>query len=163
MMNRDFGYVGPGLNTQRLVNRDSRKIMMANRSALKARLPLGGAPMMAAASACPFRPENLGLKVSDFHNQNPYAAPKPEDSNGPCPMLNILRNHGIVPRDGVVTGQQLVEGVQGQQVVAVGLEGLAEGQPRATRLCRERNGSDLDLDRHGLRLPAPIGWRAPRN
>ena len=138
MMNRDFGYVGPGLNTQRLVNRDSRKIMMANRSSLKARLPLGGAPGMAAVPACPFRHENLGLKVSGFHHQNPYVEPKPEDSNGPCPMLNILRNHGIVPRDGVVTGQQLVEGL-----VAVGFD-RSMCQFLASSVVKEIAGGDMN-------------------
>lgn len=38
----------------------------------------------------------LTIDVAEF----PYQAPGPDDSRGPCPALNALANHGILPRNG---------------------------------------------------------------
>lgn len=38
-----------------------------------------------------------------------FKAPKPTDSRGPCPGLNLLANYGYLPRDGFVTLSQVVE------------------------------------------------------
>lgn len=38
-----------------------------------------------------------------------YKAPGPSDSRGPCPGLNLLANHGYLPRNGHVTFQQVLE------------------------------------------------------
>ncbi|KXT04896.1 hypothetical protein AC578_3442 [Pseudocercospora eumusae] len=41
----------------------------------------------------------------------PFIAPGPNDSRGPCPGLNLLANHGYLPRDGHVNGAQVLEAV----------------------------------------------------
>ncbi|KAG8903528.1 hypothetical protein FRB99_003159 [Tulasnella sp. 403] len=42
-----------------------------------------------------------------------YIPPASSDSRSPCPGLNTLANHGILPRDGkAVTYQQLIDGIQ---------------------------------------------------
>lgn len=38
-----------------------------------------------------------------------FKAPGPNDSRGPCPGLNLLANHGYLPRDGHVTLGQVIE------------------------------------------------------
>ena len=38
-----------------------------------------------------------------------FQAPGPSDSRGPCPGLNLLANHGYLPRNGHVTFQQVLE------------------------------------------------------
>lgn len=38
-----------------------------------------------------------------------FKAPGPNDSRGPCPGLNLLANHGYLPRNGHVTFQQVLE------------------------------------------------------
>ncbi|KAL1603848.1 hypothetical protein SLS60_005440 [Paraconiothyrium brasiliense] len=38
-----------------------------------------------------------------------FQAPGPGDSRGPCPGLNLLANHGYLPRNGYVTFQQVLE------------------------------------------------------
>lgn len=38
-----------------------------------------------------------------------FIAPGPDDSRGPCPGLNLLANHGYLPRDGFVNYEQVVE------------------------------------------------------
>lgn len=41
-------------------------------------------------------------KVSAFLTEEdyPFQAPGPEDLRSPCPALNSMANHGILPRDG---------------------------------------------------------------
>jgi len=38
-----------------------------------------------------------------------FRAPGPGDSRGPCPALNLLANHGYLPRNGTVTFGEVVE------------------------------------------------------
>lgn len=38
-----------------------------------------------------------------------FQAPGPGDSRGPCPGLNLLANHGYLPRDGHVTQGEVIE------------------------------------------------------
>jgi hypothetical protein len=39
----------------------------------------------------------------------PFQAPGPGDSRGPCPGLNLLANHGYLPRNGYVNFGQVLE------------------------------------------------------
>ncbi|KAJ2914364.1 heme-thiolate peroxidase, partial [Candolleomyces efflorescens] len=41
-----------------------------------------------------------------------WVSPRTGDIRGPCPALNTLANHGYLPRDGIVTPTQLINGVQ---------------------------------------------------
>ncbi|KAJ2923951.1 heme-thiolate peroxidase, partial [Candolleomyces eurysporus] len=43
---------------------------------------------------------------------HPWIAPQAGDIRGPCPALNTLANHGYLPRDGIATPTQLIDGVQ---------------------------------------------------
>ncbi|KAH6897743.1 Chloroperoxidase [Coprinopsis sp. MPI-PUGE-AT-0042] len=43
---------------------------------------------------------------------HPYIAPGEEDQRGPCPGLNVLANHGYLPRNGVATPAQIIVAVQ---------------------------------------------------
>ncbi|XP_018916952.2 uncharacterized protein [Bemisia tabaci] len=43
-------------------------------------------------------------------SQHAFVAPGPDDQRGPCPGLNAMANHNYIPRNGVATIQQLVEG-----------------------------------------------------
>jgi len=38
-----------------------------------------------------------------------FQAPGPSDSRGPCPGLNLLANHGYLPRNGYVTYSQVLD------------------------------------------------------
>jgi len=38
-----------------------------------------------------------------------FQAPGPDDSRGPCPGLNLLANHGYLPRDGHVNFGQVLD------------------------------------------------------
>lgn len=40
---------------------------------------------------------------------HPWVAPSSTDRRGPCPYLNILANHGILPHDGRVTADECVK------------------------------------------------------
>jgi hypothetical protein len=51
--------------------------------------------------------------IVDSSNKRPepgfeFRDPGPKDSRGPCPGLNLLANHGYLPRDGKVTFGQVV-------------------------------------------------------
>jgi len=41
---------------------------------------------------------------------HPFIAPGPNDQRGPCPGMNTLANHGYIPRNGVGTAEQILEG-----------------------------------------------------
>jgi hypothetical protein len=69
---------------------------------------------------------------------HPYVAPGPMDMRGPCPALNTLSNHGYLPRNGVVTPEQVVTAVtQGFNLghkfakFLVSFATLARGNPEA--------------------------------
>ena len=40
-----------------------------------------------------------------------YESPKPTDSRSPCPALNVLANHGYIPRDGKNVSLDLLQSV----------------------------------------------------
>jgi hypothetical protein len=42
-------------------------------------------------------------------DEGTWKKPEPSEHRSPCPGLNALANHGYLPRDGVVTTEQLVE------------------------------------------------------
>jgi hypothetical protein len=48
--------------------------------------------------------------IPDKHH--PYIPPGPGDQRGPCPGLNTLANHGYLPRNGIVSVQDLINGAQ---------------------------------------------------
>ncbi|KZV87313.1 Cloroperoxidase [Exidia glandulosa HHB12029] len=43
-------------------------------------------------------------------DDHPYRAPCQYDRRGPCPALNTLANHGYIPRNGVTTTEQIIQG-----------------------------------------------------
>ncbi|TFL05778.1 Chloroperoxidase [Pterulicium gracile] len=43
---------------------------------------------------------------------HPYRAPLAWEQRGPCPGLNVMANHGYIPRSGVATFEQLIAGAQ---------------------------------------------------
>jgi len=43
---------------------------------------------------------------------HPYMPPGPNDTRGPCPMLNSLANHGYVDRSGVDTSENIIKAVR---------------------------------------------------
>lgn len=51
------------------------------------------------------------LNPSDYRPEPGYdfKAPGPGDSRGPCPGLNLLANHGYLPRNGTVNFGEVVE------------------------------------------------------
>lgn len=57
---------------------------------------------------------SVGQAVVKKSNKRPepgfeFKAPGPNDSRGPCPGLNLLANHGYLPRDGYVNFGQVLE------------------------------------------------------
>ncbi|KAK7028707.1 Cloroperoxidase [Favolaschia claudopus] len=53
---------------------------------------------------------DAGLKrIPD--DQHPFIAPKPDDQRGPCPAMNVLANHGYIPRNGIATFEELTTGM----------------------------------------------------
>lgn len=43
---------------------------------------------------------------------HPFRAPGPGDQRGPCPGLNTLANHGYIPRNGIASFSQIIEGTR---------------------------------------------------
>jgi len=43
---------------------------------------------------------------------HPYKAPGPKDQRGPCPGLNTLANHGYIPRNGIASLEQIINGTR---------------------------------------------------
>jgi len=43
---------------------------------------------------------------------HPFMPPGPTDVRGPCPGLNTLANHGYIPRNGIATVGQMIDGTQ---------------------------------------------------
>jgi hypothetical protein len=57
---------------------------------------------------------SVGQAIVKQDNKRPehgyeFKAPGPNDSRGPCPGLNLLANHGYLPRDGYVNYGQILE------------------------------------------------------
>jgi hypothetical protein len=99
--------------------------------ALAALAPVASAyPWLAGAGAPPSQPEErdlisgiigtvagllgsvaAGVNPSDKRPDaaHPFIAPGPTDQRGPCPALNVLANHGYLPRSGIVTAGQVIE------------------------------------------------------
>ncbi|KAH8825940.1 Chloroperoxidase [Flagelloscypha sp. PMI_526] len=55
----------------------------------------------------PPKPDYTGIKELP-DKQHPFKAPGPDDLRGPCPALNVLANHGYLPRGGIATFEELV-------------------------------------------------------
>jgi len=54
-------------------------------------------------------PTDTGVKqIPDA--AHPFKAPGPGDQRGPCPGLNTLANHGYIPRNGVASFEQIIQG-----------------------------------------------------
>ncbi|KAH8825938.1 Chloroperoxidase [Flagelloscypha sp. PMI_526] len=58
----------------------------------------------------PPKPAYTGIKELPDKN-HPFRAPGPEDLRGPCPALNVLANHGYLPRSGIASFEELVTAV----------------------------------------------------
>ncbi|KDQ53209.1 hypothetical protein JAAARDRAFT_438096 [Jaapia argillacea MUCL 33604] len=43
---------------------------------------------------------------------HPYIPPGPSDQRGPCPGLNTMANHGYLPRNGIVSSADIINGAQ---------------------------------------------------
>ncbi|KDQ50980.1 hypothetical protein JAAARDRAFT_544016 [Jaapia argillacea MUCL 33604] len=43
---------------------------------------------------------------------HPYMPPGPSDQRGPCPGLNTMANHGYLPRNGIVSAADIINGAQ---------------------------------------------------
>ncbi|KZT41007.1 Cloroperoxidase [Sistotremastrum suecicum HHB10207 ss-3] len=57
----------------------------------------------------PRLPVDTGLKkIPDA--AHPFKAPGPTDQRGPCPALNTLANHGYIPRTGIASFEQILNG-----------------------------------------------------
>ncbi|KAF2133715.1 hypothetical protein P153DRAFT_281050 [Dothidotthia symphoricarpi CBS 119687] len=77
-----------------------------------------------------------------------FQAPGPGDSRGPCPGLNLLANHGYLPRDGHVTFGQ---------IVAATARGFNMGADLATVLATFAVLTDGDIDTLSFYLGAGKG------
>ncbi|KAF7904775.1 hypothetical protein EAF00_002109 [Botryotinia globosa] len=59
-------------------------------------------------------PRSVGFSASDQYVSNTgnhaFVAPGPNDLRGPCPGLNAMANHNYIPRNGVATISQFVQG-----------------------------------------------------
>ncbi|KAF7300837.1 Cloroperoxidase [Mycena kentingensis (nom. inval.)] len=64
-----------------------------------------GVPM-----SLPPQPTDTSLKrIPDA--AHPFKAPGPDDQRGPCPAMNTLANHGYIPRNGVASFEELMNGM----------------------------------------------------
>ncbi|KAG6830338.1 hypothetical protein H0H87_008434 [Tephrocybe sp. NHM501043] len=57
----------------------------------------------------PPKPSNTGILQIPDH-AHPYIAPGSHDLRGPCPGLNTLANHGYLPRNGVASFAEIIDG-----------------------------------------------------
>ncbi|KAF7332444.1 Cloroperoxidase [Mycena kentingensis (nom. inval.)] len=58
----------------------------------------------------PPQPTETGLKqIPDA--AHPFIAPGPNDQRGPCPGVNTLANHGYIPRNGIASFEELINGI----------------------------------------------------
>ncbi|KAF2165505.1 hypothetical protein M409DRAFT_36912 [Zasmidium cellare ATCC 36951] len=74
-----------------------------------------------------------------------FQAPGPNDSRGPCPGLNLLANHGYLPRNGYVNFGQVVEATA---------RGFNMGADLATVLCVFAVLTDGDIETESWYLGA---------
>lgn len=70
-----------------------------------------GAPPQ-GAGALPAAPPPFDAKLQLVNNQGEhrFIAPGPGDERGQCPGLNAMANHGYIPRNGIATIGQFIEG-----------------------------------------------------
>ena len=66
------------------------------------------------AGALPLTPPPFDADAQYVSNKGKhrFIAPGPNDQRGECPGLNAMANHGYLPRNGVATIQQFIEGTQ---------------------------------------------------
>ncbi|KAL8288133.1 hypothetical protein RB600_003861 [Gaeumannomyces tritici] len=107
----------------------------------------------------------LPLAMGKASPPPPWKAPSPDDRRGPCPMMNSLANHGLIPHSGLnVSGDELRAGfVAGTNVDSPVLDGFIRaalsvsttGVPGTLNLddlaspVTEHDGSLSRPDRHG--------------
>ncbi|KAF2749999.1 hypothetical protein M011DRAFT_492975 [Sporormia fimetaria CBS 119925] len=89
----------------------------------------------------------------DLNNKRPepgfeFRAPGPGDSRGPCPGLNLLANHGYLPRNGKVTFGQVVQATA---------RGFNMGADLATVLATFAVLTDGDIVNESFYLGSPPG------
>lgn len=83
----------------------------------------------------------------DFDN---WQAPGPNDLRSPCPVLNSLANHGILPRDGRGMTLPVIQTALGESMtVAPGLSAILHAGGLLSSQDRESGAFNLnDLDQH---------------
>lgn len=89
----------------------------------------------------------------DLSNKRPepgfdFRAPGPNDSRGPCPGLNLLANHGYLPRNGKVTFGQILTATA---------RGFNMGTDLATVLATFAVLTDGDITTESFYLGSPPG------
>lgn len=95
----------------------------------------------------------LGSVASSINPENKrpepgyeFQAPGPNDSRGPCPGLNLLANHGYLPRSGLVNVGQVLE---------ASARGFNMGADLATVLCIFAVLADGDIETESWYLGSP--------
>ncbi|KAF7354130.1 Cloroperoxidase [Mycena venus] len=80
-------------------------VLPRGRFALKIRDDSQSASAPATAVAAPA----TAITIPDI--DHPFIAPGPDDQRGPCPAMNVLANHGYISRNGIVTFEEVVNGM----------------------------------------------------
>lgn len=112
---------------------------------------IGTLAALPAALAIPFtiNPYN---SIWD-HNVRPYKAPGPNDSRGPCPMLNTLANHGYLNHDGRnIEKQDLLNALD--EHVGIENSSVETAMANALTLCNFITGGDCGTTLKNLTLLA---------
>lgn len=107
------------------------------------------APLVIALPGTPYR----NTTDNPDHNIKPYMAPGPDDSRGPCPMLNSLANHGYINHDGRnIKKQDLINAL----FMHVGImeSAVETAMLNAFTLCAFTTGSDCGTTLANLTLLA---------
>jgi hypothetical protein len=70
--------------------------------------------LRALPGGVPRPPGPLAFTGTQLSNDaaHPFEPLQPGDQRGPCPALNTLASHGFIPRNGVATPAQIIDGVQ---------------------------------------------------
>ncbi|KAF7296004.1 Zn(2)-C6 fungal-type domain-containing protein [Mycena kentingensis (nom. inval.)] len=105
--------LGPSLALFSLLNA-SVSVAWPGQNAYEARAPANPGQVLDGQTgtriALPPRPTETGTKqIPDA--AHPFQAPGPKDQRGPCPGMNTLANHGYIPRNGIATFEDIVNGM----------------------------------------------------
>lgn len=73
--------------------------------------PLGFSKAQTNCGPTPCLTFNPADQLVSVTGQYAYASPAPDEIRGPCPGLNAAANHGYLPRSGIVSLEQTVDGL----------------------------------------------------